>query len=149
MSTQNRQFTVAFVSGVLFAIGLGLAGMTNPAKVLAFLDVLGDWDPSLAFVMGGAIAVYAPVYRKLKGRDAPKFAERFHWPTAKDVDRRLIIGSILFGVGWGLGGLCPGPAVVAVTGGTVGISIFFVAMITGMLAQRGLVRALEARQRGN
>lgn len=148
MSAAHRQLLVAFVAGLLFALGLGIAGMTNPAKVLAFLDVLGDWDPSLAFVMGGAIAVYTPVYRKIRGREAPKFAARFHWPTARDVDPRLIIGSILFGVGWGLAGLCPGPALVAVTGGSVEIAIFVAAMVAGMLAHGGLARAIKARHQG-
>jgi uncharacterized membrane protein YedE/YeeE len=140
MTLAKRQMLVAFVAGLLFAVGLGIAGMTNPAKVLAFLDMFGDWDPSLMFVMGGAILVYAPVYRLLKDRDAPKFAERFHWPTAKDVDAKLVLGSALFGIGWGLGGLCPGPALVAVTTGAVPFLVFVAAMLAGMLAHWALMK---------
>lgn len=148
MIIARRQAMVAFGSGLLFALGLGLAGMTNPAKVLAFLDVLGDWDPSLAFVMVGAIAIYAPVYRVLSDREAPKFSERFHWPTAKDVDARLVVGSIAFGIGWGLVGLCPGPALVAVTGGHPGVVTFAVAMVVGMLAQRAIANQIASREDG-
>jgi uncharacterized membrane protein YedE/YeeE len=124
---------------LLFAVGLGIAGMTNPAKILAFLDMFGgSWDPSLMFVMAGAILVYAPAYQLLKGRDAPKFGDRFHWPTGKDIDRELAIGSVLFGIGWGLAGLCPGPAVVAVATGAVPFLVFAAAMLIGMLAHRAL-----------
>lgn len=141
MTLAQRQMLVAFVSGLLFAVGLGVAGMTNPAKVLAFLDMFGgSWDPSLMFVMGGAILVYAPVYQLLKGRDAPKFADRFHWPTSKDVDVKLVIGSALFGIGWGLGGLCPGPALVAVATGAVPFLVFAAAMLAGMLAHWALTK---------
>lgn len=141
MTLARRQMLVAFVSGLLFAVGLGIAGMTNPAKVLAFLDMFGDsWDPSLLFVMGGAILVYAPVYQWLKDRDAPKFADRFHWPTAEDVDVELVIGSALFGIGWGLGGLCPGPAVVAVMTGAAPLLVFAAAMLAGMLAHWALTK---------
>lgn len=141
MTLERRQMLVAFVAGLLFAVGLGIAGMTNPAKVLAFLDMFGgSWDPSLMFVMGGAILVYAPVYHLLKGRDAPKFADRFHWPTAKDVDAKLVVGSALFGIGWGLGGLCPGPALVAVATGAVPFLVFAAAMLVGMLAQWTLTK---------
>ena len=143
MTLVQRQMAVGLISGLLFAIGLGIAGMTDPAKVLAFLDMFGDWDPSLMFVMGGAILVYAPIYRLLKGRDAPRFSDRFHWPTAKDVDARLIIGSALFGVGWGLAGLCPGPAMVVLTTGAVPLLVFGAAMIAGMLLQRQVARWLE------
>jgi hypothetical protein len=138
MTLTQRQMIVGLISGLLFALGLGIAGMTNPSKVLAFLDVLGEWDPSLMFVMGGAILVYMPVYRVLKGRDAPRFADRFHWPTAKDVDARLLIGSAMFGVGWGLAGLCPGPAVVAMTTFAQPFLLFGAAMVAGMLLQRKL-----------
>lgn len=146
MTLGQRQMLVSLISGVLFAIGLGVAGMTDPGKVLAFLDVLGDWDPSLLFVMGGAILVYAPVYRVLKGKDAPRFGDRFHWPTAKDVDVQLVVGSALFGVGWGLAGLCPGPAMVSLTLGTVPLLAYGAAMITGMLLFGQVNRRLESRK---
>jgi uncharacterized membrane protein YedE/YeeE len=141
MIVARRQMLVAFVAGLLFALGLGVAGMTNPAKVLAFLDMFGgNWDPSLMFVMGGAILVYAPVYQLVKARDAPKFAERFHWPTAKDIDVNLVLGSALFGIGWGLAGLCPGPAVVAITTGATPFLVFAAAMLAGMLAHWALTK---------
>ena len=141
MTLAQRQMLVAFVSGLVFAIGLGIAGMTNPAKVLGFLDMFGgDWDPSLMFVMGGAMLVYAPVYQVLKGRDAPKFGDRFHWPTAKDIDVKLVIGSALFGIGWGLAGLCPGPAVVAVITGALPFLVYAAAMVGGMLAHWALTK---------
>jgi uncharacterized membrane protein YedE/YeeE len=146
MTTDKRSHVVALLSGLLFAIGLGIAGMTNPHKVLNFLDVFGDWDPSLALVMGGAILVYAPVYRRLKGESAPKFGDRFHWPTKQDVDSKLVIGSILFGVGWGIAGFCPGPAIVAATTGRAAVLAFFAAMVLGMLAQGFVARRLEARR---
>ena len=142
--TDRRSHLVSLLSGLLFAVGLGVAGMTNPHKVLNFLDLFGDWDPSLALVMGGAILVYAPVYRKLKGEAAPKFAERFHWPTKKDIDAGLVLGSILFGIGWGIAGFCPGPAIVAATTGQPPVLAFFAAMVLGMLAQGFVARRLQA-----
>ncbi len=141
----DRSLVIALVSGLLFALGLGLSGMTNPAKVLNFLDVFGAWDPSLAFVMAGAIAVYLPVYRLLKGRSRPLLADRFHWPTKSDIDRDLVVGSILFGIGWGIAGLCPGPAVVSLATGEGPILAFGVAMLLGMLAQRQLMRRRSQR----
>jgi uncharacterized membrane protein YedE/YeeE len=146
VTTDKRSYVVALLSGLLFAIGLGLAGMTNPHKVLNFLDLFGAWDPSLALVMGGAILVYAPVYRRLKGKASPKFGERFHWPSKQDVDAKLVIGSILFGIGWGIAGFCPGPAIVAVTGGGASVLAFFAAMVLGMLAHGFVARRLERRR---
>ena len=100
----------AFVSGMVFALGLGIAGMTRPVKVIDFLDFFGAWDASLAFVMLGAIAVYCVAYRWCVKMPAPLLATEFGLPKRKDLDSNLIVGSILFGVGWGLGGFCPGPA---------------------------------------
>ena len=140
---------VALVSGLVFALGLGISGMTNPNKVLAFLDVAGDWDPSLALVMAGAIAVYHPAFRLLRGRDAPLLAGRFHWPTAKDVDLRLVLGSVMFGVGWGLAGFCPGPAIVALSSGDLAVFVFFLAMVAGMeLEHLSLDKRAAKRARG-
>lgn len=136
----KRSHVVAFFSGLLFAIGLGVAGMTNPAKVLAFLDVFGEWDPSLALVMAGAILVYAPTYRWLAGKPAPKFADRFHWPSKRDVDVSLVVGSTLFGIGWGIAGYCPGPAIVAATSGHPTVLLFVAAMALGMLAGGRVLR---------
>jgi uncharacterized protein len=141
MTLARRQMLIGFVAGLLFTIGLGVAGMTNPAKVLAFLDMFGgDWDPSLMFVMAGAILVYAPVYQRMKTREAPKLDARFHWPPAKHVDRKLLLGSVLFGIGWGLSGLCPGPAVVGVVTGSLPLLLFAGAMVAGMLAHRALTK---------
>ena len=126
----------SFVAGLLFAIGLGVGGMTQPGKVLAFLDVAGRWDPSLAFVMAGAIAVYAPVARWALRRPAPFCAERFRVPTRRDLDARLVAGALLFGIGWGLAGYCPGPAVVSLAAASSGTVIFVAAMLAGMALER-------------
>lgn len=127
---------VAFVAGVIFALGLGVGGMTLPAKVLAFLDVTGRWDPSLALVMAGAIAVYAPVAHFALRRAAPLFAGRFQVPTRRDLDGPLIGGAVLFGIGWGLAGYCPGPALVSLTAGNTGVVLFVAAMCAGMILER-------------
>jgi len=129
---RKRQHLVAGIAGLLFALGLGLAGMTDPNKVLNFLDLFGDWDPSLALVMGGAILVYAPVSRWLQGKSSPRLADQFHWPTKRDIDSKLVGGAVLFGVGWGIAGYCPGPAIVAATGAAGPVLVFFAAMVLGM-----------------
>ena len=122
----------ALVCGVLFGVGLAIAGMTNPAKVLAFLDVAGAWDPTLALVMGAALAV-STLGVAIAGRlDRPWLAETFAIPTRRDLDPRLIGGAMLFGVGWGLVGLCPGPALANLGRGSGEIGIFVVAMVVGI-----------------
>jgi uncharacterized membrane protein YedE/YeeE len=145
---------VAVVSGALFGVGLVVGGMTLPSKVVGFLDFAGSWDPTLMFVMGGAIAVHALVHRLLRGRRAPIFAERFHLPTREDIDARLVAGAAIFGLGWGLGGYCPGPAVTSLVSGQLEVLAFVAAMaasmwVTGQLearatatrAARGVARA--------
>jgi uncharacterized membrane protein YedE/YeeE len=127
---------VAFVCGVTFALGLGIGGMTQPVRVLAFLDVAGDWDPRLAFVMLGAIAVYAPVYRLALRRGRPVLASAFNLPATRSIDGRLLAGAILFGIGWGLAGLCPGPAFTALASGQPGALLFVIAMAAGIGALR-------------
>ena len=122
----------AFVSGLLFGLGLIVSQMVDPAKVLGFLDVFGDWDPSLAFVMGGAVVVSALGYRVAKRRGMPVLAPRLEIPTRRDLDPRLIGGAALFGIGWGLVGLCPGPALTALTFGPWQVFVFVGAMIAGM-----------------
>jgi uncharacterized membrane protein YedE/YeeE len=126
----------AFSSGLLFAIGLAIAGMTQPSKVIGFLDFFGDWDPSLMLVMVGAIAVHLVLLRVVLKRRSPLFADAFRIPTRRDLTPQLVIGASLFGVGWGLGGFCPGPAVASV--GTLGAhALTFVAtMALGMLVHR-------------
>jgi uncharacterized membrane protein YedE/YeeE len=118
--------------GLLFALGLGVSGMVQPEKVIAFLDVLGDWDPSLAFVMVGAIGVYAVAWRRSERWPRPLLAARFSYPSPTRVDARLIGGAVLFGVGWGLSGFCPGPAVVALGAATRAAAWFVPAMLAGM-----------------
>ena len=123
---------IVFLSGFVFAIGLGVSGMTLPQKVLAFLDVAGEWDPSLILVMGGSATVYLLLHRSVLKRGSPVFDKRFHLPGGQDIDRRLIVGASLFGVGWGLVGFCPGPGITALVSGTPQPLVFFVSMTTGM-----------------
>ncbi|MDX2169938.1 MAG: YeeE/YedE family protein [Deltaproteobacteria bacterium] len=123
---------VAFACGVGFALGLGLGGMTQPSRVLAFLDVSGDWDPRLAFVMCGAIAVYAPIYRLALRRAVPLCAPAFDLPTRRSIDTRLVVGALLFGIGWGLAGLCPGPALTSLASGEPAAVLFVAAMLAGL-----------------
>lgn len=124
----------ALIAGLIFGIGLTISQMVNPAKVLGFLDLFGNWDPSLAFVMGAALVVTAIGYRLVWMRPRPVFEERFQVPGNRKVDARLAIGAVLFGVGWGLVGLCPGPAIAAITIGGGPALIFLGAMIAGVLA---------------
>lgn len=133
---------VPFVSGLLFALGLGLSGMTSPAKVIAFLDVFGGWDPSLAFVMGGAVLVYLPAVQWLR-RSAGSSRPRALRVADGPIDLPLLLGAALFGVGWGLSGLCPGPALVSLAGGGGGVFVFGAGMFGG-LAIAGWVRSDEA-----
>ena len=121
-----------FLVGLLFGLGLILSGMTDPGKVLGFLDLAGLWDPSLAFVMGGAIAVGASAFAVAKKRTRSFLGGAMHVPTARDVDKRLVLGSLVFGVGWGLAGFCPGPAIVSAAAGQPKAMAFVVAMLAGM-----------------
>ncbi|MFU8804113.1 MAG: DUF6691 family protein [Bradymonadaceae bacterium] len=130
-----RQLLV-LASGFLFALGLGIAEMTRPEKVLGFLDVAGHWDPSLAFVMGGAIVVYAIAFQIARRRDRPAFASHFRIPSRTDIDPPLLIGAATFGVGWGLAGFCPGPALVAGAAGLATALFFLPALVAGILAHR-------------
>lgn len=125
--------TAGLIAGIIFGIGLSISGMVNPSKVIGFLDFFGRWDPSLAFVMGGAVTVYAIGYRLVIKSSKPVCAEKFHVPTRSDLDARLISGAILFGGGWGLAGYCPGPAITGLAFGFSQTFIFFVAMGVGMI----------------
>jgi len=127
---------IAILCGVLFGAGMVISDMVNPARVLAFLDVTGDWDPSLAFVMGGALIPSGLAYLIHRRMHAPMLADEFRVPTSRRIDRPLIGGAILFGLGWGLVGLCPGPALAAVTTGTWQAIVFVSAMLAGMVAFR-------------
>jgi uncharacterized protein len=127
---------LAATSGALFGVGLLISGMTQPSKVVSFLDVTGSWDPSLAFVMGGAVAVYSVLFRLTKKRRSDPWLDvKFHLPTRNDIDFPLIAGGALFGVGWGLGGLCPGPGLVAAASGSIPAIAFAASMLGGMLLQ--------------
>jgi uncharacterized protein len=137
-----RSSLSAFLSGLLFALGLGLSGMTNPANVLGFLDIAGDWDFRLAFVMGGAIAVHAALRPLIHKRERPLFAEKFPSFSASQVDPKLLVGAALFGVGWGLGGYCPGPALTSLASGATQLLVFVPAMFAGMY----LAQVLQARR---
>jgi uncharacterized membrane protein YedE/YeeE len=123
---------ITLVAGLMFGTGLLLSGMANPAKVQNFLDLFGTWDPSLAFVMGGAISITMPGYWLVTQRAKPFFNDVFHMPKSTDFDSRLISGATIFGVGWGLGGFCPGPAVTALPLATTGTIIFVIMMLIGM-----------------
>lgn len=135
----------AFVLGILFAVGLGIAGMTQPIKIIAFLDVTGDWDPSLLLVMASATLVYFLCYRWITQRRAPLLAEKFSLPTAKQIDARLITGSVLFGIGWGLSGYCPGPALVALPSLAPATVVFVASMLAGMVLFKLIEKRLVAR----
>ncbi|WP_346839699.1 YeeE/YedE family protein [Microbulbifer sp. SAOS-129_SWC] len=123
----------ALISGLLFGFGLLLSGMANPEKVLGFLDLFGNWDPSLALVMAGAIAVGLPVFFIAGRRGRSLLGEQMQIPTSRDIDRPLVLGALLFGIGWGLAGFCPGPAVVASGAGEPKALVFTAAMLVGML----------------
>lgn len=129
----NLQRAFEFLAGLLFGLGLMLAGMTDPSKVLAFLDLAGAWDPSLALVMGGGIAVGLGAFTVAKGRSKTLLGNAIFLPQATVIDRRLLGGSALFGVGWGLAGFCPGPALVSLGLGDAKVWVFVAAMVAGML----------------
>ena len=132
---------VSFAAGSLFGVGLLVSQIVNPAKVLAFLDIFGAWDPSLAFVMGGALIVTLIGYRIVLRRGRPALADRFRLPKRTDIDLRLVGGAALFGIGWGLAGLCPGPALASVTFGGRPVIVFALAMLAAM----GVARLLLER----
>jgi hypothetical protein len=122
-----------FIVGLLFGWGLLISGMTDPAKVIGFLDLAGSWDPSLALVMGGAIAVGFFAFGTAKKRTSNFLGGALHLPTSRDLDKRLLLGALLFGAGWGLAGFCPGPGIVSMAAGQPKAMVFVVAMLAGML----------------
>lgn len=134
-------FIVNLLLGLLFGIGLVISGMADPAKVLNFLDLAGSWDPSLAFVMGGAVIVAFFGYRVVLSRKRPLMAADFQLPKRSAIDGRLVAGAAIFGLGWGLGGFCPGPALTSLGLAETGTLVFVPAMFAGMLAARWLTRA--------
>jgi uncharacterized protein len=134
-----------FAIGLLFGWGLLISGMTDPGKVIGFLDLAGTWDPSLAFVMGGGILVGLMGFTVAKKRTLSILGSAMHLPTSRDIDRRLVLGSLTFGAGWGLAGFCPGPGIVAMGAGESKAALFVVAMIAGMLVFEVLDRWAKAR----
>lgn len=153
-----QRYFWALLSGALFAVGLVLGGMTQPAKVLAFLDIgglaqgisssaqPGLWDPSLAFVMGGALMVTLVAFWLLPKQSRPLADHQFHLPVRTGIDGQLIAGAVLFGVGWGLAGYCPGPALASLLAGSTDVLIFVLAMVAGMWAAKRLPPALAGRK---
>ena len=139
-----RTSLIALVAGVLFGLGLAVSGMFDPAKVLGFLDIAavasGGWDPSLAFVMAGGLAVTLPAFQVARRWRQPVVAAEFQTPRAKGLDARLLLGALLFGIGWGLVGYCPGPALAALAFAVPGTIVFVLAMAAGMLLQALVAR---------
>ncbi|HZQ74164.1 MAG TPA: YeeE/YedE family protein [Burkholderiales bacterium] len=138
----------AFAAGLVFGLGLIVSGMSDPAKVLGFLDVAGRWDPSLAFVMGGAVLVAFLAFALARRRTANFLGGAMHLPTARDIDLRLLAGSVVFGVGWGLAGFCPGPALVAFGAGHEKAAVFVAAMLGGMVLYHAAERLRLNRKTG-
>lgn len=129
------QGLASFLCGLVFGAGLMISGMTQPAKVLGFLDIFGRWDPTLAFVMASALAISSVGYAWARRQGRPVFAAQHLWPNRTDIDRPLVVGSVLFGIGWGLAGLCPGPALENLASLSPRVIVFVIAMIAGMSAQ--------------
>lgn len=141
-----RKLLPPVVSGLLFGAGLTISGMTDPERVRGFLDIFGEWDPTLAFVMGGAVLVMAIAWQVQARMTAPVFGKKFSLPDRNDLDGRLIAGSILFGIGWGVAGLCPGPAIASIALSPSSALPFVAAMLAGMLLQRLIMQPKATRQ---
>ncbi len=127
---------IPLICGIIFGLGLTVSGMVNPAKVVGFLDVTGNWDPSLIFVMGGAVAVTVLAFRTILKRRGPLLGGGFHLPTRRDIDLRLVAGAVMFGAGWGLSGLCPGPAIASLAFLDPKMALFVLALIAGSYLAR-------------
>jgi len=140
---------VEFIVGLLFGLGLMLSGMTDPSKVIGFLDLFGTWDPSLALVMGGAILVGVFAFGVAKKRTTTFFGGVLRFPSNNSIDRPLVIGSVLFGAGWGLAGFCPGPALVSMAGGQPKALVFVLAMLVGMLGFELMDRFVHAPRKAS
>ena len=135
-----------FFVGLLFGLGLILSGMTDPSKVLGFLDLFGAWDPSLAFVMGGAIAVGFFAFALARKRATNFLGGALHLPKSNQIDKRLVLGGLTFGAGWGLAGFCPGPSIVSMAAGEIKAVVFVAAMVAGMVIFE-VVESMSSRQR--
>jgi len=132
----------AFLAGFVFALGLGVSGMTDTTKVIGFLTLGENWNPALMLVMGGAIAVHFVFYKIVTKRQSPLFDEMFHIPTRTDLTGRLIVGSVLFGLGWGMGGICPGPGIISLASGHTDVFVFIASMIAGAVLCQQVERRL-------
>ena len=141
-----KRHAAAYLSGFVFAIGLGVSGMTSPFKVLGFLDFAGPWDASLVFVMAAAVGVYGIAYRLAMRRSSPLFAGAFAITPRPPVSPRLVLGGLVFGIGWGLAGYCPGPAIVSVASGHAAPIVFTLGMVAGMTIHGALRRRRDTRQ---
>jgi uncharacterized protein len=135
----------AFAAGLVFGVGLIVSGMTDPGKVIGFLDVAGKWDPSLAFVMGGAVLVGLFAFALARRRARALLGDAMHLPQRRDVDNRLVAGSLVFGIGWGLAGFCPGPALVSFASGEAKAAVFVAAMLGGMIIYHAAERFLSEK----
>jgi uncharacterized membrane protein YedE/YeeE len=136
-----KNYLSVFISGILFGMGLAISGMINPQKVTDFLDIAGTWDPTLLFVMGGAIGITMPgFYYLAKRRSAPLFSSIFYLPSKQDLDLPLIIGAVIFGIGWGLAGYCPGPAITSLVSLRFEPLIFIVALVIGQTLAKVTLR---------
>ncbi len=138
MNKRAAALLATFLIGVLFALGLGLSGMTQPQKVRAFLNLRGDWDPSLLLVLGGAVVTYFFSFILIRKRGAPILMEKFSLPTKRVIDQNLVFGSLLFGIGWGLAGFCPGPALAMLVTGNHSLLVFVLSMTVGMFVFESL-----------
>ncbi len=141
-----KNAVASLVVGFVFALGLGLSGMTQPQKVVGFLDLFGNWDPSLIFVMIGAIIVHFITYRLIRNRNTPLLSAEWHVPTKKDTTPALTIGSFIFGVGWALAGFCPGPAMTSIASFEIKPILFVLSMIVGMYLFRAIDKKLKLQK---
>lgn len=139
-SEPEMKLIVTYLIGLVFGLGISISGMANPSKVVNFFDVAGTWDPSLAFVMGGAVIVAGIGYRLVFRRKAPLFEPDFDIPTSRVIDTKLIGGSAIFGIGWGISGFCPGAALPVIGTGKIDVLIFLAALVVGILIARALMR---------
>ena len=140
MSTPAVKTAVGYIAGLLFGLGLAVSGMTDPARVLGFLDIAGAWDPTLMFVLGAAVGTTFVGYRLVFARGTPLFSAKFQLPTKQELDAKLLGGAALFGVGWGLSGYCPGPAIASIGGLTLPLLALLAAMVLGWFIAQRIVR---------
>lgn len=141
-----KQLWIALLSGILFGLGLGISQMIDPARVIGFLDVTGTWDPTLLFVLGGAVAVTAIAFRWILRQKRPFFGAHFALPTRDDIDAPLVMGAAIFGIGWGICGYCPGPGLTALVLGQWNPVLFVLSLVGGMLVYQGYVSISQPNQ---